>query len=134
MSRRCELTGKAVLVGNLVSQLKDGKIKVLALTASHRWPQMPDIPTFAEAGFGGYPAGPIYWGVVVPTGTPAPIVTHLDDEIGTALALPDVRDTFAKLGVEIFHLNPVQLGAFLHAEAARFDSLLEHARVKRAAP
>jgi tripartite-type tricarboxylate transporter receptor subunit TctC len=46
-------------VGNLVSQLKDGKIKVLALTASHRWSQLPDIPTFAEAGLGTYPGGPI---------------------------------------------------------------------------
>jgi tripartite-type tricarboxylate transporter receptor subunit TctC len=68
-------------VGNLISQLKDGKIKVLALTASHRWSQLPDIPTFAEAGFGTYPGGPIYWGVVVPTGTPAPIITRLHDEL-----------------------------------------------------
>jgi tripartite-type tricarboxylate transporter receptor subunit TctC len=66
-------------IGNMVSQLKDGKIKVLALTASHRSPQLPDIPTFAEAGFGAYPGGPIYWGVVVPTGTPAPIVARLHD-------------------------------------------------------
>jgi tripartite-type tricarboxylate transporter receptor subunit TctC len=68
-------------VGNLVSQVKDGKIKVLALTASHRWSQLPDTPTFAEAGLGTYPGGPIYWGVVVPTGTPAAIVTHLHDEL-----------------------------------------------------
>jgi tripartite-type tricarboxylate transporter receptor subunit TctC len=68
-------------VGNMVSQLKDGKIKVLALTASHRSPQLPDIPTFAEAGFGAYPGGPIYWGVVVPTGTPAPIVARLHDAL-----------------------------------------------------
>jgi tripartite-type tricarboxylate transporter receptor subunit TctC len=68
-------------VGNMVSQLKSGKINVLALTASHRWSQLPDIPTFAEASFGGYPGGPIYWGVVVPTGTPAPIVTRLHDEL-----------------------------------------------------
>jgi tripartite-type tricarboxylate transporter receptor subunit TctC len=68
-------------IGNLVSQLKDGKIKVLALTASHRWPQLPDVPTFSEAGFAAYPGGPIYWGVVVPTGTPAPIVARLHDEL-----------------------------------------------------
>jgi tripartite-type tricarboxylate transporter receptor subunit TctC len=68
-------------VGNMVSQLKDDKIKVLALTASHRWPQLPDIPTFAESGFAAYPAGPIYWGIVVPAGTPAPIVTRLHDEL-----------------------------------------------------
>jgi tripartite-type tricarboxylate transporter receptor subunit TctC len=68
-------------IGNLVSQLKDGKIKVLALTASRRWPQLPDVPTFSEAGFAAYPGGPIYWGVVVPTGTPAPIVARLHDEL-----------------------------------------------------
>jgi tripartite-type tricarboxylate transporter receptor subunit TctC len=68
-------------IGNLVSQLKDGKIKVLALTASHRWPQLPDVPTFSEASFAAYPGGPIYWGVVVPTGTPAPIVARLHDEL-----------------------------------------------------
>jgi len=68
-------------VGNMVSQLKDGKIKVLALTASHRWPQLPDVSTFGEAGFSAYPGGPIYWGVVVPTGTPEPIVKRLHDEL-----------------------------------------------------
>ena len=67
--------------GNMVSQLKDGKIKVLALSSSRRAPQFPDVPTFAEAGFSAYPAGPIYWGVVVPTGTPAPIVARLHDEL-----------------------------------------------------
>jgi tripartite-type tricarboxylate transporter receptor subunit TctC len=68
-------------VGNMVSQLKDGRVKVLALTASHRWSQLPDIPTFAEAGFGAYPGGPIYWGVAVPAGTSTPIVARLHDEL-----------------------------------------------------
>ena len=68
-------------IGNMVSQLKDGKIRVLALTASHRWPQLPDVSTFGEAGFAAYPGGPIYWGMVVPTGTPEPIVKRLHDEL-----------------------------------------------------
>jgi len=72
-------------IGNMVSQLKDAKVKVLALTASHRSSQLPDIPTFSEAGFGAYPGGPIYWGVVVPTGTPGPIITRLHDELATIL-------------------------------------------------
>jgi tripartite-type tricarboxylate transporter receptor subunit TctC len=82
-------------VGNMVSQIKDGKIKVLALTASHRWPQLPDIPTFAEAGFGAYPGGPIYWGIVVPTGTPAPIVARLHDALLTIFESAKFTD-FAK--------------------------------------
>jgi tripartite-type tricarboxylate transporter receptor subunit TctC len=67
-------------------------VKVLALTASHRSPQMPAIPTFAEAGFGGYPGGPIYWGIVVPTGTPAPIVARLHDELLTILSSAKFTD------------------------------------------
>ena len=68
-------------VGNMTSQLKEGKIKVLALRASHRAPQLPDVPTFDEAGFAGFPGGPIFWGMVVPTGTPAPIVQRLHDAL-----------------------------------------------------
>ncbi len=73
--------GAKIGVGNMVSQLKEGKIKVLALSGSRRWPDFPNVPTFAEAGFGAYPAGPIYWGMVVPAGTPAPIVAKLHDEL-----------------------------------------------------
>src|SRR5580693_7437111 len=68
-------------VGNMTSQLKEGKIEVLALRASHRSPQLPDVPTFEEAGFGAFPGGPIFWGAVVPAGTPAPIVKRLHDEL-----------------------------------------------------
>jgi tripartite-type tricarboxylate transporter receptor subunit TctC len=68
-------------VGNMTSQLKEGRIKVLALRAAHRSPQLADVPTFDEAGFAAFPGGPIFWGVVVPTGTPAPIVTRLHDAL-----------------------------------------------------
>jgi tripartite-type tricarboxylate transporter receptor subunit TctC len=68
-------------VGNMTSQLKEGKIKVLALRASKRSPQLADIPTFDEAGFGAFPGGPIFWGLVMPAGTPAPIVKRLHDEL-----------------------------------------------------
>jgi tripartite-type tricarboxylate transporter receptor subunit TctC len=75
--------GAKIGLGNMVSQLTDGKIKLLALSGSRRWQQFPNAPTFTEAGFGAYPAGPIYWGMVVPAGTPAPIVTRLHDELLT---------------------------------------------------
>jgi tripartite-type tricarboxylate transporter receptor subunit TctC len=75
------IDGAKIGLGNMVSQLNDGKIKLLALSGSHRWQQFAGAPTFNEAGFGAYPAGPIYWGVVVPAGTPAPIVTRLHDAL-----------------------------------------------------
>ena len=75
------IDGAKIGLGNMVSQLNEGKIKLLALSGSHRWQQFSSTPTFDEAGFSAYPAGPIYWGVVVPTGTPAPIVTRLHDAL-----------------------------------------------------
>jgi tripartite-type tricarboxylate transporter receptor subunit TctC len=73
--------GAKIGLGNMVSQLKEGKIKVLALSGSRRWSDFPNVPTFTEAGFGDYPAGPIYWGMVVPAGTPAPIAAKLHDAL-----------------------------------------------------
>ena len=75
-------------VGNMASQLQGGKIKMLALGASRRSPQSPTVPTFDEAGFGDFPGGPIFWGTVVPTGVPAPIVTRLHDELQAILRGP----------------------------------------------
>jgi tripartite-type tricarboxylate transporter receptor subunit TctC len=63
-------------------------------------------------------------------GTPAPIIARLDEEIAKALALPEVRDTFAKQGIEIFYMNSERLGEFLHSEAIRFSGLLKHSRLK----
>ena len=68
-------------VGNMVSQLKEGKIKILALNAAKRSPELPNVPTFKETGLDAFPGGPIFWGVVVPTGTPAPVVAKLHDEL-----------------------------------------------------
>jgi tripartite-type tricarboxylate transporter receptor subunit TctC len=120
-------------MSSLLPQVRGGTLKPLAITSPQRSPLAPEIPTAAEAGLAELQIDA--WICLLTTGgTPAPIVTRLDDEIGKALALPDVRDAFARQGVEIFHLNPAQLGAFLHAEAARLSSLLEHSRVKRASP
>jgi tripartite-type tricarboxylate transporter receptor subunit TctC len=112
-------------VGNMVSQIKDNKIKVLAVTASHRWPQLPDIPTFAEAGFGAYPGGPIYWGIVVPTGTPAPIVARLHDELLTIFESAKFTD-FAKQN----YLEPVagstgDFAAFLKKDRQSAEVLVD---------
>lgn len=114
----------------LLPHVRNGALKALAVTSSHRSPFAPDIPTSAEAGL---PALRIdSWICIMATGgTPAPIIARLDEEIANALALPEVRAAFAKQDVEIFHQNPQQLGDFLRAEATRFASLLKHSRVVR---
>ncbi len=117
----------------LLPQVRSGALKALAVTSSQRSPFAPDIPTSAEAGL---PKLQIdSWICIMATGgTPAPIVARLDQEIAKVLALPEVRDAFAKQGVEIFYMNSERLGNFLHSEAARFSGLLKDSRVKGASP
>ncbi len=100
-------------VGNMTSQLKDGKIKVLALSASHRSPQLPDVPTFDEAGFGAFPGGPIYWGIVVPAGTPAPIVKRLHDALFEIFRGPKFADFAAQNFLEPAAGSTEDFAAFL---------------------
>lgn len=118
---------------SLLPQVRAGALKALAVTSAQRSPIAPEIPTAAEAGL---PELQIdAWICFMGTGgTPAPIVARLDEEIAKALALPEVRDAFARQGVEIYHMGPHQLGEFLHAEASRFGALLTHSRVKGTTP
>jgi tripartite-type tricarboxylate transporter receptor subunit TctC len=117
----------------LLPQVRSGALKALAVISPQRSPLAPEIPTSAEAGL---PEMQIdNWICIMGTGgTPAPIIARLDQEIAKALALPEVRDAFAKQGVEIFYMNSERLGEFLHSEAMRFSGLLKHSRIKGASP
>jgi tripartite-type tricarboxylate transporter receptor subunit TctC len=128
---RVDLAVAAISV--LLPQVRSGALKALAVTSPQRYPLAPDIPTAAEAGMAELQIDG-WICLMVTGGTPEPIVTRLDGEIAKALAGPEVRDTFAKQGVDIAHMNPNQLSAFLQAEAARFDKLLKNSRVSRASP
>jgi tripartite-type tricarboxylate transporter receptor subunit TctC len=66
-------------VGNFIGLVQAGKVKALAVSSAKRSPVLPDVPTFAEVGWGDYP-GQGWWGVAVPKGTPAPIVARLGGE------------------------------------------------------
>src|SRR5580700_9185196 len=116
-------------ISALLPQVRSGALKALAAISPQRSPLAPEIPTSAEAGL---PELQIdNWICIMGTGgTPAPIIARLDEEIAKALALPEVRDAFAKQGVEIFYMNSQQLGEFLQSEAMRFSALLRHSRVK----
>jgi tripartite-type tricarboxylate transporter receptor subunit TctC len=100
-------------VGNMTSQLKEGRIKVLALRAAHRSPQLPNVPTFDEADFGAFPGGPIYWGLVVPTGTPAPIVKRLHDELLAIFRGPDFTQFAEQNFLDLAAGSSEEFAAFL---------------------
>jgi tripartite-type tricarboxylate transporter receptor subunit TctC len=125
MANRVDLTVGAV--PTVLPLIRSGALKAVAVLSPQPSPLAADIPTSTAAGLPQLQIDD--WICVMTTGgTPAPIIARLDEEIAKTLAMPRVRDAFAKQDVEIFHLNPAQLGAFLHAESARFRPLLENAR------
>lgn len=110
-------------------QIRNGTLKALAVLSPERSPLAPAIPTAAEAGMPNLLIDA--WICIMTTGgTPTPIITRLDAEIAKVLALPEVRNAFAKQGIEVLHMGPDELGKFLDSEAARFSNLLKHSRVK----
>jgi tripartite-type tricarboxylate transporter receptor subunit TctC len=117
-------------VSTLLPQIRSGSLKALAVLSTQRSPLAPDIPTSVEAGlaqmqFDGWVA------ILTTGGTPAPIIARLDSEFAKVITVPQVRGTFAKQGIELDYMNSEALEKFLHAEAARFASLLAHSKVVR---
>jgi tripartite-type tricarboxylate transporter receptor subunit TctC len=103
-------------VGNMTSQLSEGKIRVLALRAASRSPQLPNVPTFNQADFGAFPGGPIFWGLVVPTGTPAPIVKRLHDELLAIFRGPNFTQFASQNFLDLAAGSSEEFAAFLQKD------------------
>jgi tripartite-type tricarboxylate transporter receptor subunit TctC len=86
-------------VPNVVTQVKAGKLRALAITSPERAPSLPEIPTVAEAGVPGYDVG-VWFGLVAPAATPPDVLAILNAELNKILAMPDVKQKFADQGVD----------------------------------
>ncbi|WP_420993084.1 Bug family tripartite tricarboxylate transporter substrate binding protein [Cupriavidus sp. 30B13] len=108
--------------------VKAGKLRALAITSAQRSPQLPDVPTMAEAGLRGYEiAG--WFGVLVPAATPRPIVARLDAELQAVLNLPDVRRKLEEMGGIVSGAGPQPFGRYIEAEARKWGTLVHSANI-----
>jgi len=109
--------------------VKSGKVVALAVTNPKRSTTMGDLPTIAEAGVPGYEA--VQWfGIAVPSGTPAEVVNRLNAEMRSILTLPDVRARFAELGFDVVGGSPEDFAAFLKSENAKWKKIADIAKTK----
>jgi tripartite-type tricarboxylate transporter receptor subunit TctC len=110
--------------------LQDQKIWAVASTGPRRSPFLPDVPTVAESGVLGYEV--TSWnGVFAPTGTPAPIIELLNAAIREIVAIPEVKQRYAELGIEAKASTPEELKARLQADIAKWASLIERAGIQK---
>ncbi len=111
-----------------MSHIKAGRLKVLAVTDSKRSSALPDTPTMAES-LPGYEFNNWY-GVMVPAGTPRPLVELLNAEVQRVLALADVRERFAGLGADPTPSTPERFAAVLKADAEKWGRGIREAGVR----
>jgi tripartite-type tricarboxylate transporter receptor subunit TctC len=106
----------------VLPQIKAGKLRALAVGSAKRFPALPNIPTVAEAGLAGYEAG-IWFGILAPAGTPRTIVSKLNAEIVTVLALPEVKQRFEAINAIVIGDSPDEFTAFIKSETAKWSAI-----------
>jgi len=109
--------------------IQDGKVRALAVSAARRVAALPNVPTFAEAGLKDQEADTMQ-AVLVPAGTPQPIVDFLYREIKEIVALPDINERFAVLGLEPVANTPEQFAAQIKIEIAKWGKVINDAHIK----
>jgi tripartite-type tricarboxylate transporter receptor subunit TctC len=109
--------------------IHDGKIRALAVSASKRVAPLPDVPTLAEAGLPDQETDTMQ-AVLVPAGTPRSVVDLIYREIKAIVALPDVRERFAVLGLDAVANTPEQFATQIKVEIAKWGKVIRGANIK----
>ena len=113
-------------VAPVIGQIKSGQLLALAVGSPRRSSALPDVPTTTEAGVPGSEFN--FWiGMMAPAKTPRDIVNRLHDEVVKALASPDVKERFSKLGADAWTLKPEQFDAYIKNEITSNATLVKAA-------
>jgi tripartite-type tricarboxylate transporter receptor subunit TctC len=104
------------------AHMNGGRVRALATTGAERNPRLPELPTIADT-VPGYEISQS-WGIVVPAGTPAPVVARLSDEIVRAMNLPDVKERVLNTGAVPAGDTPAAFAAFMARERQRLGEVI----------
>ena len=116
-------------VGSAAQHVKGGRVRGLAVAGKERHPLLPEVPTFAEAGFPDY--NMIYWfGLMAPAGTPAAVITQLQQGTARAVEQAKIRDAFAGAGVRAVASTSADFGRRVDEEARVWKRVIVRAGVK----
>jgi len=106
-----------------------GKIRALAVTTEKRAAAAPQLPTVAEQGYAGFDVSS-WQGIVVPAGTPKPVIQRLHRGLVTVMASPEVKDKFAQYSAVATASTPEQFAAYIKEELIRWQKVAQQAGVK----
>ena len=116
-----------MMFGSMTSTLpfvKSGRLRAIAVTGAKRSLAAPEVPTVAEAAFPGFEAV-TWYGLFVPAGTPAAIVSKLNAEVVKILRAPDFRDWLVAQGADSVGSTPDELAAFVKTELVKYAKIVK---------
>jgi tripartite-type tricarboxylate transporter receptor subunit TctC len=114
---------------NVAAQIKNARLRALAVTGKSRTLAFPDVPTFAEQGL---PAMTLtnWQGVGGPAGIPKRIIDRISAEIEKLVAKPDTKEKLHALGSEPFYNNPQQTAALIRSDIDKYGKIIKDANIK----
>jgi tripartite-type tricarboxylate transporter receptor subunit TctC len=116
-------------IPSAIQHFQSGRLVPLGVSSAKRNSALPNLPTVAEAGVPGYEA--IEWqGVVVPAGTPAPVIGRLHQAFVKAVTLPEMKERLAAIGADAAGSTPEELAAFIRSELAGWAKVIKESGIK----
>ena len=109
--------------------VKAGRLRALAISSATRVAALPDVPTFAEAGFPGV-TDETWIGMFAPAGMPGAIVQRLNDAINQALQTPDMRERLTTIAFEPVGGTPRQFGDYVKTEIVKWGKVVREGNIK----
>lgn len=109
--------------------LKAGRLRPLGVTTTTRIDALPDVPAIAEAGVPGYES--VQWfGMLVPAGTPRPIIDRLHQELTRVLRAPDMKERLNSLGLDAVGSTPEEFAAYIKSETEKWAKVIKTMGIK----
>lgn len=109
-------------ISDVISQVKAGRLRAIAVTTAKRSAVAPELPTLSESGLPGFDAS-TWQAIFAPAGTPREVVQRLNSEIGKAMAVQEMKDKFLAFGTDAATGTPEELGRFLASEVTKITKI-----------
>ena len=116
-------------VPTVASMVNSGRLRAIAVSGAKRSPALPEVPTIAESGLPGFDAT-AWYSIVVPAGTPKPIIARLHTELVKILNSPDIRARLISEGADVETSTPEELAAFVRAEIPKWEKAVKDSGAK----
>jgi len=108
--------------------IKSGKMRAIAVTTSARNADMPELPTISESGLPGYEVT-VWWGIFGPAKMPAPLSDKISKAVNATLTDPEIRERFAKLGIEPVGTTPGEFQTMLQNDIAKYARIIKDGNI-----